>query len=263
MTISKNSTRTGKKTAIAVGLVTAAVAAMVATTAPARAADCGADKLGTARTITLPREGAQYGTNQHGPLPLKEGEVVLTFDDGPAPGTTPQVLEALAAQCAKATFFMQGDKLRQSPELARRVVGEGHSAGMHSDTHPHLSQMGPAAQLEDLRRNQAAYRAAFGVDAPAYRFPFLEQTPTMLAALKADGVTVMSIDLGINDWLPEDTTDILAARLTASLAKAGGGIILMHDANGPTAKALPTLLKLLKDQHYQVVHLEWEAKKPN
>jgi peptidoglycan/xylan/chitin deacetylase (PgdA/CDA1 family) len=261
MTIPKIFSTGSKKTVIAASLMAAAMAAMAGTTA--RAADCGADKLGTVRTITLPREGALYGTNQHGPLPLKKGEVVLTFDDGPAPATTPQVLDALSAQCAKATFFMQGDKLRQSPELARRVVAEGHSAGMHSDTHPHLSQMSPAEQLEDLRRNQAAYRAAFGVDAPAYRFPFLEQTPTMLAALKADGVTVMSIDLGINDWLPEDTTDILAARLTASLAKAGGGIILMHDANGPTAKALPTLLKLLKDQHYQVVHLEWEAKKTN
>jgi peptidoglycan/xylan/chitin deacetylase (PgdA/CDA1 family) len=255
MTTLQNPLAASKKTSIALGLMVAATAT------PVFAAGCGADKLGTVRTITLPREGALYGTNQHGPLPLKKGEVVLTFDDGPAPATTPQVLDALAAQCAKATFFMQGDKLRQSPDLARRVVAEGHSAGMHSHTHPHLSQLGPAQQMDDLRGNQAAYRAAFGVDAPAYRFPFLEETPTMLAALKADRVTVMSIDLGINDWLPDDTTDILTARLTASLAKAGGGIILMHDANGPTAKALPALLKLLKDQRYQVVHLEWEAKK--
>jgi peptidoglycan/xylan/chitin deacetylase (PgdA/CDA1 family) len=98
----------------------------------------------------------------------------------------------------------------------------------------------------------------FGVETPAYRFPFLEETPTMLDALKQSNITVASIDLGINDWIPEDTTDILAQRLTASLDKAGRGIILMHDANGPTAKALPTLLKVLKDKGYKVVHLEWE-----
>jgi peptidoglycan/xylan/chitin deacetylase (PgdA/CDA1 family) len=247
-----------KKTAIALGLTVAAMAAM---SAPVLAADCGADKLGTVRTIRLPRESALYGAHQHTALPLKKGEVVLTFDDGPATATTPQVLDALADQCAKATFFLLGDQLRRAPELARRVVAQGHSAGLHSDTHPHLPELGPADQLEDLRRNQAAYRAALGVDAPAYRFPFLEETPTMLAALKAEGTTVMSIDLGINDWLPDDTTEILTARLSASLAKSGGGIILMHDANGPTAKAMPALLKLLKDQHYNVVHLEWEAKK--
>lgn len=223
----------------------------------AAAADCGADKLGTARTIELPRESALYGTNQHGPLPLEKGEVVLTFDDGPEPGGTPAVLDALAAQCVKATFFMIGTKLADAPALARRVVAEGHSAGLHSNTHAHLSELAPALQIEDLAKNQAAYRAAFGVEAPAYRFPYLEQTPTMLEALKAARMTVMSVDLGINDWLPEDTTEILVARLAASLDKSGGGIVLMHDANGPTVKALPALLRLLKEKRYKVVHLEW------
>ena len=225
---------------------------------PALAADCGTDKLGTARTIKLPRESALYGAHQHSALPLKKGEVVLTFDDGPEPAGTPAVLAALADQCAKATFFMIGEKLARSPELARRVVAEGHSAGMHSNTHPNLSELGAEQQLDDLRKNQAAYQAAFGVAAPAYRFPFLVETPTMLAALKAANVTVMSIDLGINDWLPDDTTEILTGRLADSLAKTGGGIILMHDANGPTVKALPALLKLLKERNYSVVHLEWE-----
>lgn len=225
---------------------------------PALAAECGADKLGTSRTIKLPREGALYGAQQHAPLPLKKGEVVLTFDDGPEPAGTPAVLAALANQCVKATFFMLGDKLARSPELARRVVAEGHSAGMHSNTHPHLSALSPDQQLEDLRKNQVAYQAAFGVTAPSYRFPYLEETPTMLAALKAANVTVMSIDLGINDWLPDDTTEILTIRLADSLEKRGGGIILMHDANPPTVKALPALLRLIKDKGYKVVHLEWE-----
>jgi len=237
-------------------LLLAGALATIAGAAPA--ADCGADKLGTSRVLKLPREGALYGTNQHGPLPLKPGEVVLTFDDGPEPAGTPAVLAALAQQCAKATFFMVGEKLVRSPELARRVVAEGHTAGLHSDTHAHLSQLGTAQQLDDLRRNQAAYQRTLGAPAPAYRFPFLEETPALLAALKAAKVTVMSIDLGINDWLPDDTTEILTARLAASLDKSGGGIILMHDANGPTVKAMPALLKLLKDKGYKVVHLEWE-----
>lgn len=232
--------------------------ALATLAAPVLAADCGTGKLGTSRTIKLPRDGALYGAHQHTALPLEKGEVVLTFDDGPEPSGTPAVLAALADQCVKATFFMIGDKLVTSPALARRVVAEGHSAGLHSNTHAHLSELGAQQQLDDLRKNQAAYQAAFGVSAPAYRFPYLEETPTMLAALKAGNITVMSIDLGINDWLLEDTTEILTTRLTESLAKTGRGIILMHDANGPTVKALPSLLKLLKDSGYKVVHLEWD-----
>lgn len=224
----------------------------------AAASECGPAALGTARTITLKREGALYGTHQHTALPLAQGEVVLTFDDGPSTEYTPLALKALADQCATATFFMEGRHLRQSPELARQVVGAGHSAGIHSDTHPHMPTLDAERQLDDLRLSSAAYKAVFGVETPAYRFPFLEETPTLLDALKAANITVASIDLGINDWIPEDTTEILAQRLRDSLDKAGRGIILMHDANGPTAKALPALLTVLKDKGYKVVHLEWE-----
>lgn len=224
----------------------------------ATAAECGPDKLNTARTLTLKREGAAYGAFQHSALPLEKGEVVLTFDDGPSPENTPLVLKALADQCAKATFFLMGEHIQQNPELARRELQEGHSAGIHSNTHPHLASLSVAQQLDDLAISRAAYQAAFGVGTPAYRFPYLEETPQMLAALKQANITTVSIDLGINDWIPEDTTEILAQRLTASLDKTGGGIILMHDANGPTAKAVPTLLKVLKDKGYKVVHLEWE-----
>ncbi|MYM66801.1 polysaccharide deacetylase family protein [Pseudoduganella sp. FT55W] len=224
----------------------------------ASAAGCGPDKLNTSRTLTLKREGALYGTNQHAALPLAKGEVVLTFDDGPSPENTPLVLKALSDQCAKATFFMIGQQIAQNTELAKRVVREGHSAGIHSDTHPHLATLTVEQQLEDLKRSRAAYKEVFGIETPAYRFPFLEETPTLLAALKEANITVASIDLAINDWIPEDTTAILAERLKNSLDKAGSGIILMHDANGPTAKALPTLLQVLKDKGYKVVHLEWE-----
>jgi peptidoglycan/xylan/chitin deacetylase (PgdA/CDA1 family) len=235
-----------------------ALSALACFAGAAVAAECAPDALGTARTITLKREGALYGAHQHTALPLAQGEVVLTFDDGPSEEYTPLVLKALAEQCAKATFFMEGRHLRQSPDLARRVVDAGHSAGIHSDTHPHMATLSAELQLDDLKRSRAAYQTVFGVETPAYRFPFLEETPTLLDALKRADITVASIDLAINDWIPEDTTEILAQRLRESLDKAGRGIILMHDANGPTAKALPALLAVLKDKGYKVVHLEWQ-----
>lgn len=224
----------------------------------AAAAECGADALGTSRTLTLKREYGAWGANQHAPLPLQKGEVVLTFDDGPRPETTPLVLKALADQCVKATFFMVGNSIAQFPDLARRVVREGHSAGMHSYTHPDMSTLTPANQLADLKATQDAYQAAFGTAAPAYRFPMLVETPTLMAALKSQNVAVFSMDAGIGDWEANVTTEVLKTRLLENLKSSGGGIILMHDAYEPPAQAMPVLLKLLKEKGYKVVHLEWE-----
>jgi peptidoglycan/xylan/chitin deacetylase (PgdA/CDA1 family) len=225
---------------------------------PEAAAGCGANALGTSRTLTLKREGSAWGTAQHAPLPLNKGEVVLTFDDGPRPETTPLVLKALSDQCVKATFFMVGDAIAHFPDLARRVAGEGHSTGMHSYTHPDLRTLTPADQLADLKKTQDVYQATFGTAAPAYRFPMLAETPTLMASLKAQNVAVFSIDAGNGDWEANVTTGLLAARLLENLKATGGGIILMHDAYGPPAKAMPILLKVLKENGYKVVHLEWE-----
>lgn len=225
---------------------------------PAMAAECGPDRLGTARTITLPRQYGAYGTMQHEALPgLKPGEVVLTFDDGPVAQTTPAVLKALASECVKASFFMVGNNIGGNPDLARRVMEQGHSVGLHSLTHAHPAAQSPAEQQADLKQTQDIYTKAMGRPAAAYRFPFLEETPTLMAALAAEKMTVMSVDLGIDDWQPDDGTEKFFRLLTERLTAKGGGIILMHDANPKTAEALPALLRLLKDKGYRVVHVRW------
>jgi len=224
----------------------------------AAASSCGPDSLGTSRTLTLKREAAAWGTAQHAALPtLAPKEVVLTFDDGPRPESTPLVLKALAEQCVQASFFMIGEPLRQHAALARQVRDAGHTVAMHSDRHEHPPQLPPAAQTADLDAMVASYRDVFGTEPAAYRFPFLEETPTLLAALKERGLTVMSIDAGAEDWLPDQTPQMLADKLLGQLAKSGGGIILLHDAQDQTAKALPFLLQALKSNGYRVVHVNW------
>ena len=224
---------------------------------PARA-DCAADTLGTSRTLTLKREGAAYGVPQHAALPLAAGEVVITFDDGPRPESTPRVLAALRQQCVRATFFMVGESLARNPALARQVRAEGHSSGLHGYTHAHAASQSGAEQLADLGAVQAAYRGAFGADAPAWRFPFLEETATLTDALKAQAITIMSVDVGVDDWLPDQSPRMLADRLVERLSHGGRGIILLHDAQDQTAEALPLLLTTLKAHGYRVVHVEWE-----
>jgi peptidoglycan/xylan/chitin deacetylase (PgdA/CDA1 family) len=208
---------------------------------------CGPDALGTARTLTLPREAAAYGRAQHAPLPLSPGEVVLTFDDGPRPESTPQVLQALARHCVQATFFVNGEPLLRWPSLARDLAAQGHSVGMHGFAHQAFGQLEPSLQLADLRAMQQAFREVLGSEPAAYRFPYLAETATLRTALAGAGVTVMSVDAGADDWLPDQSPRQLADRLLERLRATGGGIVL-----------LPWLLQQLKAHGYRVVHLRWD-----
>src|SRR5215204_5248888 len=111
-----------------------ALAACVASNA-AIAADCPGrpDALGTSRTLVVdPKAHPLIGTMQYREtLPLEPGEVVLTFDDGPLPKHSNQILEILAAQCVKATFFMVGRQAQANPEGVRRVHDAGHTVATH------------------------------------------------------------------------------------------------------------------------------------
>lgn len=229
------------------------------TTAVAAGPGCSADALGTSRTLTLKREAGAWGTAQHAALPgLAPGEVVLTFDDGPRPESTPVVLKALADQCVRATFFMNGEPMSRHPALARQVRDAGHTVGMHGYRHDNFSQLPAEDQARDLKAMVAAYVDALGVQPAAYRFPFLAESPVLMKALAASGITVMSVDAGAEDWLPDQTPQMLADKLLGQLAKSGGGIVLLHDAQDQTARALPFLLQTLKAKGFKVVHLRWE-----
>lgn len=231
-----------------------------ATAAAATPPPCGPEALGTSRTLTLARTAGAWGTAQHPPLPgLGPKEVVLTFDDGPRPESTPQVLQALAAQCVHATFFMNGEPMARHPALARQVRDAGHSVGMHGFRHDNFAQLPAEDQGRDLQRMIATYTAVLGDAPPAYRFPFLAESPPLMQALDRLGITVLSVDAGAEDWLPDQTPQQLADKLMAQLAKPGGGLVLLHDAQDQTARALPHLLKALQAGGYRIVHLRWQS----
>src|SRR5215475_2667187 len=104
------------------------------------AADCPghADAIGTSRTLAVdPREHPRVGSMQYPEtLPLRDHEVVLTFDDGPLPRNSNQVLQILADNCVKATFFEIGEQAKANPEGIRKLVAAGHTVGSHSQRHP-------------------------------------------------------------------------------------------------------------------------------
>src|ERR1700726_790764 len=128
-----------------------ALIAAMASSATAQAADCPRrGTLGTSRILkvdaaTTPRVGLKSFPQT---LPLGDHEVVLTFDDGPWPPTTPRVLAALAQECARATFFLIGKPASEHPALVRRIAAEGHTIGHHTWLHRSLMQI-PASETRE------------------------------------------------------------------------------------------------------------------
>jgi peptidoglycan/xylan/chitin deacetylase (PgdA/CDA1 family) len=243
-------------------LVAALVVAMM-WSAQARAEPCPRkDALGTSRILAVdaastPRVGLKSFPQT---LPLEDHEVVLTFDDGPWPPTTPKVLAALAHECVHATFFLIGKPASEHPELVRRIAAEGHTIGHHTWTHFSLAQMKPEDAVDQIDHGISAVEMALhGVatttpSTPFFRFPGFESTQATLDLLQSRGIVVFGADLWASDWDPMTPKHELKL-LTDRLKATGRGIILLHDPKGHTAAMLPAFLRYLKENHYHVVHL--------
>jgi peptidoglycan/xylan/chitin deacetylase (PgdA/CDA1 family) len=240
-----------------------AIVALIALTATAQAADCPRQgTLGTSRVLavdpaTYPRVGLQSFPQT---LPLADKEVVLTFDDGPNPSTTTQILAALADECVRATFFVTGKNSAAHLALLRRIVAEGHTVGHHSWSHANLMRIPAGAAVEEIDHGIAAVEMALHGKAssvpttPFFRFPYFESTPALLDLLQSRGIVVFGADLWASDWNPMTPAQELKL-ITDRLSAAGKGIILFHDSKARTAAMLPDFLRYLRGNGYHVVQV--------
>jgi peptidoglycan/xylan/chitin deacetylase (PgdA/CDA1 family) len=225
--------------------------------AAAHATTCGAAPLGTARTLRVGTQGGLFVGLKSYPatLPFQPGEVALTFDDGPWPGTTPRILDALACEGAKATFFMIGRNAAADPALARRVLAEGHTVACHSWSHPNMRRLSPEAGRRDIERGFQAIGDALGrACAPFFRFPFFSETAALEQWLAGRDIGVFGADFWASDWNPM-TPEAELALVDGRLAKAGRGIVLFHDTKAQTAAMMPAFLRNLASAGRSVVAL--------
>ena len=193
-------------------------------------------------------------------LPLDDKEVVITFDDGPLPPYTDQVLDILATQCVKATFFMVGEMAHSFPATVRRVYEQGHTIGTHSDHHPIGFGKLPLERMHsEIDGGIADVSAAFGGDsrylAPFFRIPGLERSDLLESELAERGLIIFSADVVADDWHRDITPAKITALAMSRLEARGKGILLLHDIHAKTVAALPGLLQQLKQQGFRVVQV--------
>ena len=199
-------------------------------------------------------------------LPLADHEVVLTFDDGPLPPYTDQVLAILAAECVKATYFMVGNMANAYPDAARRVYNAGHTIGTHTQHHRYnFASLSPAAAAREINEGIASVAAALGdpkAVAPFFRFPGLQRVKSVSDSLALRSIMTWSADLDADDWYKNINGNEIMRRALTRLEAKGRGIVLLHDIHPATIMMLPALLKELKKRGYRIVHVVPTGAKP-
>ena len=211
--------------------------------------------LGTERTIHVDGSKARFYNGLERSLGLRPKEVILTFDDGPVPGKTTRILDALRDECAKATFFMSGRMAKAYPSIAQRVRREGHTIASHTWDHANLAKVSTAAASASIDRGVVAIEAATGAsNLSFFRYPYLAKTGRTDEIVARKGLIAFGANIDSKDYFKVSPVEV-RHRTMARLRKQGRGIILMHDIHGRTADMLPALLDQLKAEGYKLVHM--------
>jgi peptidoglycan-N-acetylglucosamine deacetylase len=178
----------------------------------------------------------------------------LTFDDGPHPEGTPAVLEILARERVRATFFLVGEQVLRDPALARETADAGHAIALHCHRHRNLLRLAPSQVREDIARAEDAIVTHTGCAPTLYRPPYGVLNAAALRLARARGWRTLMWSHWGRDWEASATSDLIAARVTDGAGE--GAVLLLHDADDysapgswrRTAQALPRVLATLAER---------------
>ena len=183
--------------------------------------------------------------------------VAMTFDDGPWPENTPDVLDVLRSRGVKATFFVRGDQVARHPDLVRRIAAEGHAVGNHTWSHPDLGQLSAADRIAEIERTTQAIAEATGRQPCLFRGPFgVHHSPSIAGLARERGMTVVDWSIDTRDWsTPSAWSPSFQQQIVARATSPGSvhPIVLMHDGGGyrqNTVAALDEIISYYADRGY-------------
>ncbi len=215
------------------------------------------DVLGVSRVVEIDTsKGPHFGGMHQSDLEfLEDGEVILTFDDGPMRRYTIPILNALDDQCTKATFFAVGRMALADPETLKETARRGHTIATHTWSHKNFGKINTAQSKTEIELGLSAVAHALGTTpAPFFRFPYLKDTKAANAYLGTRDLSAFSIAVDAKDFKTRNPAVVRKAVLD-QLAVKHKGVILFHDIQPSTAGALATLLSDLKKRGFKVVHV--------
>ncbi len=176
--------------------------------------------------------------------------IALTFDDGPYPVTTPQLLNLLERHHVKATFFVIGKDAEMQPELVRRIADAGFELGNHSYTHPSFVGLDAQGITNELLRTDRLLRNLTGISPAIMRPPGGRLDPSRYRLIHRLGYTVVNDNDNPGDWRQNDPNTIYSFTLTHS---GPGTIICMHSGILATIHALPLIIDTYRKRGYHFV----------
>ena len=193
---------------------------------------------------------------------FKENSYTLTFDDGCDPTYTPQILDILKANNIKGTFYVIGEQVQKYPEVARRIVDEGHTIANHTFTHPYSSTLSNATLATEIAATNQIVEDKTGSTPTYFRVPYndvnsyeTESDTNILQIAGADRLKLAGFDIDPRDWEVNDKDKIIANVLEGLKTKSSGQILL-HDSGADrssTVEALPIIIQTLKQRGSQIV----------
>jgi polysaccharide deacetylase family sporulation protein PdaB len=179
-------------------------------------------------------------------VPTVEKVIALTFDDGPDPVYTPQILDLLKKHHAKATFFVIGQRVKNYPEIARRIVEEGHEIGNHTYNHANLMRLRPEQIRLQIENTSRVIYDVTGKYSELFRPPGGYYNETIVNSVRETGhLTVMwSWHQDTRDWSNPGTAKIVNKVLNNA---RGGDIVIMHDYGGNRSQTVSAVAKILPE----------------
>jgi cellulose synthase/poly-beta-1,6-N-acetylglucosamine synthase-like glycosyltransferase/spore germination protein YaaH/peptidoglycan/xylan/chitin deacetylase (PgdA/CDA1 family) len=223
--------------------------------------DAGSDTIDDETYKQVP---LSWRIEQMGDVP---GKIALSFDDGPDPRWTPEILDILKEKNAPATFFAIGESANRYPSVLKREYEEGHEIGNHTYTHEHFDENSPPATVHfELNLTQRLIESTLGVKTVMFRPPYgIDHQPetasevSTLPIPQEMGYMIVGAQIDPHDWGSPGggappAADEIVKRVMADVRK--GHIILMHDGGGDrsqTVLALPRVIDALRAAGYQIV----------
>ncbi len=187
-------------------------------------------------------------------VPTTARVVAFTFDDGPHPVYTPQLLDIFRQAGGKATFYMIGQQIDANPATAAAVHAGGHELGNHTLTHPKLTQLAPDAVRAELVQTDERIRSITGTPPRTFRPPFLDVNDEILALAAELGYwSIGAVNLETRDW-EQPGIDHIVEKTRESVGS--GSILVFHDGFGDrsqSVEAVRMLVAELAEQDYRFV----------